>query len=246
MSRVLSGPADIPGGEFALSGLDPQGAIFSLVGKRKQERDMADYTFFFNPMSRAQIARWALHETGANYEPVLVEWNDKPRALLDANPMGKLPTLLHHHGGHDYVITEAAAVCHYLAEREGPELRPTDEEKADYWRWMFFAAGPVEQATTAHALGWNPSEKEQGMAGFGSYERTMDALDKWLSKHDYVCGDRFTMADVYVGSQVDWGLQFESMPRRKSFQAYAERFREREGYKDAKAIDNELIRKMQK
>lgn len=207
---------------------------------------MADYTFFFNPMSRAQIARWALHEVGADYKPVFVDWANKPQALLDANPMGKLPTIVHHTGEHDQVVSEAAAVCHYLAVREAPELLPRDEENADYFRWLFFAAGPVEQATTAHALGWTPTEQQQGMAGFGSYERTMDALDGWLSSHDYVCGDRFTMADVYVGSQVDWGLAFKSMPNRPAFEAYAGRLRARAAYQAAKAIDNALIAEMQK
>lgn len=202
---------------------------------------MADYTFFFNPMSRAQIARWALHEVGADYEPVMVEWDDKPQALLDANAMGKLPTIIHHDGGSDRVVSEAAAVCHYLAEREQPDLLPRDEEKADYFRWMFFGAGPIEQATTAKALGWEPSRTEEATAGFGSYDRTIDALDGWFEDHDYVCGDRFTMADVYVGSLVDWGLAFKSMPERQSFGAYAERLRARDAYKAAKAIDNKLI-----
>lgn len=66
---------------------------------------MAEYTFFFNPMSRAQIARWALHEAGADYESVLVDWANKPAALLEANLMGKLPTIIHHHGGHDHVVS---------------------------------------------------------------------------------------------------------------------------------------------
>jgi glutathione S-transferase len=207
---------------------------------------MADYTFFFNPMSRAQIARWALHEVGADYEPVFVDWKDKPRALLEANAMGKLPTIIHHHNGHDHVVSEAAAVCHYLADREAPDLLPREDEKADYFRWMFFAAGPLEQAITARAMGWEVAENKQGMAGFGSYDRTIDALDGWLSKHDYVCGARFTMADVYLGSQVDWGLQFQSIPVRESFEAYAARVRERDGYKQAKAIDNKLIQEMQR
>jgi glutathione S-transferase len=49
---------------------------------------MAAFTFFYNPMSRAQIARWALHEVDADYVPVLVQWDAKPAALLAANPMG--------------------------------------------------------------------------------------------------------------------------------------------------------------
>ena len=206
---------------------------------------MADYTFFFNPMSRAQIARWALHEAGADYDPVFVPWDDRPQALLDANPMGKLPTVVHHHGDHDHVVTEAAAICHYLAERDAPNLLPRDEEKADYFRWLFFAAGPVEQAVTAKSMGWEVSGDRQMMAGFGSYDRTIDTLDHWLATRDYVTGDRFTMADVYVGSQVDWGLLFGTMPHRDSLMAYARRCRAREAYQAAKAIDDRLIAEMQ-
>ena len=211
---------------------------------------MADYTFFFNPMSRSQIARWALHETGADYEPVFVPWKNKPQALLAANPMGKLPTIIHHAPEDDLVVSEAAAICHYLAEaqatRGAGDLLPRGPEKAPYFRWLFFAAGPVEAATTAHSLGWKPEGKQQGMVGFGSYERTIDTLDAWLSAHDYVCGKRFTMADVYVGSQVDWGCAFGSMPERPGFTAYLERIRAREAYQAAKAIDTQLIEEMQR
>lgn len=207
---------------------------------------MAEYTFFFNPMSRAQIVRWALHEAGADYEPVFVDWANRPQALLDANPMGKLPTIVHHHGGHDHVVSEAAAVCHYVAEMSAPALLPTEHEKADYFRWLFFAAGPLEQAVTNKALGWEPADERQQMTvGFGSFERTVDTLAGWFAGHDYVCGGRFTMADVYVGSAVDWGLQFGTIPQRDSLAAYAGRLREREGYQAAKAIDNALIAEMQ-
>ena len=206
---------------------------------------MADYTFFHNPMSRAAIARWALEEAGVDYETVLVDWQDKPKELLDANPMGKLPTIIHHHNGHDHVVTEAAAVCHYVAEQHAPQLLAKSEEMADYFRWLFFAAGPVEQAVTARSMGWDVPEDKQGMAGFGSYDRAVDALDSWLQSHDYVCGDRFTMADVYVGSQVDWGLTFKSLPERDSFKAYQARIQQRSAYQSAKAADGKLIEAMQ-
>ncbi len=207
---------------------------------------MAAFTFFYNPMSRAQIARWALHEVAADYEPVLVKWEAKPGALLEANPMGKLPTIVHHHAGHDHVVTEAAAICHYLAAVH-PEagLLPGEHELADYFRWLFFAAGPLEQAVTNKAYGWNPDEKQELSVGFGSYERTIDALEGWFAGHDFVCGERFTMADVYVGSAIDWGLMFKSIPERPAFAAYAERFRARDAYREAKAIDNKLIEEMQ-
>jgi glutathione S-transferase len=208
---------------------------------------VAAFTFFYNPMSRAQIARWALHEVGADYEPVLVEWDNKPAALLEANAMGKLPTIIHHHGGHDHVVSEAAAVCHYLAATHPQAgLLPGEHELADYFRWLFFAAGPLEQAVTNKAYGWLPDERQQVALGFGSYERTIDALDGWFAAHDYVCGPRFTMADVYVGSAVDWGLGFKTIPERPALAAYAERVRGRDAYREAKAIDTRLIEEMRK
>jgi glutathione S-transferase len=208
---------------------------------------MADYMFFTNPMSRGQIARWALHEVDADYEQVLVNWQDKQPAFLAANPMGKVPTIVHHLEVGDRVVTEAAAICLYLAEMH-PEagLLPNEAETADYFRWTLFAAGPVEQAITSRALKFEPTPEQQPMAGWGSFERTMDTLEKHLGSTTYVCGDRFTMADVYVGSAVDWGLNFGIIPPNEAFVAYAERMQARPRYKAAKAVDNALIAEMKK
>mgnify|MGYP000851924209 FL=1 len=208
---------------------------------------MAAYTLFTNPMSRGQIARWALHEVGADYDQVLVDWAAKPAAFLAANPMGKVPTLIHHAPGGDRIVTECAAICAYLAHvHHEAGLAPLEAEAADYYRWLFFAAGPVEQAVVGRSMGWEVPADRQGMVGFGSYERVLDALDGHLSDHAFTCGDRFTMADVYVGSQVDWGLTFGSIPPRPAFVAYAERLQARDAYKAAKGIDNTLIQEMRK
>lgn len=207
---------------------------------------MSDYTLYTNPMSRGQIARWALHEAGADYDQVLVDWTAKPDALARANPLAKVPTLVHRHGGRDRVVTEAAAFCHYVADMSAPDLLPRPEEKADYFRYLFFTAGPVEAAVTSKAMGWSVEDpRKQGMLGFGSFERAIGALETMLSDRHYVCGDRFTMADVYVGAQVDWGLMFQSIPSRPAFEAYAERVRGRAAYRAAKAIDTKLIEEMQ-
>ena len=207
---------------------------------------MADITFFHNPMSRGQIAHWALHETGADFETIIVDWNDKPEALMAANPMGKIPTIIHHASDGDIVVSEAPAICHYLAEiASGQTLLPTPRERGDYFRWLFFAAGPVEQAITGKSMGWEVPENKTGMVGFGSFDLTIDTLDWWLSDRDYVCGKRFTMADVYVGSTVDWGLAFGTMPERPSFAAYAERIRARDAYRAAKEKDNAMIAQAQ-
>jgi len=208
---------------------------------------MAAYTLFTNPMSRGQIARWALHEAGAEYDQVLVDWADKPAEFLAANAMGKVPTLIHHSETGERVITECAAICAYLAEVE-PEgkLLPSDAELADYYRWMFFAAGPVEQAIVGRSMSWEVPKEREGMVGFGSLERTLNALKGHLGGRDYVCGGNFTMADVYVGSQIDWGLIFGSIPPEPEFCAYAERLQARPAYKAAKAIDNALIEESRK
>lgn len=205
---------------------------------------MSKIDFYTNPMSRGQIARWALHEAGADYEQHLLDYGTTMKApeYLAINPMGKVPAIVHNGN----VVTEGAAICAYLADAF-PEagLQPTPNERADYYRWMFFAAGPVEAAVTNRSLKWEPTEEQQRMAGYGSYDHVVDALEGSLADRDYVCGDRFTAADIYVGAQVDWGLQFGSIPSRPAFEAYASRLRARDAYNAAKAIDCALIAEMQ-
>ena len=147
----------------------------------------------------------------------------------------------------DRTISEAAAICAYLADaRPLAELAPREAERADYYRWMFFAAGPLEQAIVAKSMGWETPKEREMMVGFGSLDRVLDTLEGHLGSADWICGERFTMADVYVGSQVDWGLAFGSIPPRPAFEKYAARLREREANKVAKAIDNALIEEAQK
>ncbi|QUL39236.1 glutathione S-transferase family protein [Erythrobacter sp. JK5] len=203
---------------------------------------MAEFTFYTVAMSRGQISRWALHEAGADYEHVMMNWETRPETFREINPMNKVPALVHHHGGHDHVVTEAAAINHYLAETHPDKgLLPDAHEKAAYFRWLFFGAGPLEQAVVAQAMGWKVPEDKVGMAGFGSLELTLDALDSWLSANDWVAGQRFTMADTYVGSQFIWGLRFGSIPERPSFKAYVERLTNRPCYLEAIVIDQKII-----
>ena len=205
---------------------------------------MSKIDFYTNPMSRGQIARWALHEAGAEYEQHILSYDSTMKApeYLAINPMGKVPAIVHD----GKVVTECAAICAYLADAFSEKgLQPTSNERADYYRWMFFAAGPVESAITNRHMKWEPTEEQQRMAGYGSYEHAIAALDGALSGKEYICGDRFTAADIYVGSQVDWGVQFGTLPSNPAFVDYAERLRERPAYKEAKAIDGALIAEMQ-
>ncbi|HWH22244.1 MAG TPA: glutathione S-transferase family protein, partial [Allosphingosinicella sp.] len=167
---------------------------------------MSNITFYTNPMSRGRIARWMLEEVGEPYETVLLDYGTgmKSPDYLAINPMGKVPAIRHG----DTVVTEAAAICAYLADifpDKGLAPPPGNERRGPYYRWMFFAAGPVEAAVTAKALGLLAPEEKKGMAGYGSFEDTMAALEQAVSQGEYICGDQFTAADVYVGSQIGWG-----------------------------------------
>lgn len=205
---------------------------------------MSRIDFYTNPMSRGQIARWALHEVGADYDQHLLDYGTTMKApeFLAINPMGKVPSIVHN----GKVVTECAAICAYLADAfPAAGLQPTADERADYYRWMFFAAGPVESAITNRHLKWEPTAEQERMTGYGNYDKAVAALEGALSGKNYVCGDHFTAADVYVGSQVDWGLQFGTLPSNPAFTAYAERLRERPAYKASKAIDGALIAEAQ-
>ena len=196
--------------------------------------------FYTNPMSRGQIARWALHEAGAEYDQVLLEYGSTMKAddYLKVNPMGKVPAIEHD----GKIVTEGAAICAYLAETfPDAGLAPSAEERADYYRWLFFAAAPLEAAITNRSLGFEVAPDKEMMAGYGNYDRVVDVLDAKFQTDAYVCGSRFTMADVYVGAQIVWGTQFGTLPERESFIALGKRVTEREAYLSAKAVDDALI-----
>lgn len=197
--------------------------------------------FWTNPMSRGQIAHWMLEELGQPYTTNWLDWGPtghKSPTYLAVNPMGKVPAIRHD----GKVVTEAAAICLYLADAfPQAKLKPSGAALADYYRWTLFCSGPIEQAVTARVLKWELPAGQSMMAGFGSYDEAVNALAGFLTDRAYVCGDAFTAADVYVGSCVDWGMAFGTMPKLPSFEAYAERLRQRPGYKSAKAINDQKI-----
>ena len=201
---------------------------------------MTSLTFYTNPMSRGQIARWMLEEVGAPYEQVLLDYGTTMKApdYLAINPMGKVPAIKHG----EVVVTEAAAICLYLADAF-PEanLAPDPVHRGDYYRWTFFAAGPVEAAVTNRTMGWQVPPDRKMMAGYGDYDDAVAALERAVAGKAFVAGDRFSAADVYVGSTIDWGLMFKTLPDRPAFQDYITPMRDRAAYKKAKAIDAALM-----
>jgi glutathione S-transferase len=202
----------------------------------------ADLIFYTNPMSRGQIVRWMLEEVGQPYEQVVLDYGTtmKSPEYLAVNPMGKVPAIKHG----EAVVTECAAICAYLADAfPDAGLAPAPADRADYYRWMFFAAGPVESAVTNKSLGFEVPAGKSMMAGYGSFDAAMDGLEAAVSGKKFIAGDRFSAADVYVGSQINWGLMFGSIDKRPAFQAYWDGLKERPAFLKARAIDESLMPK---
>jgi glutathione S-transferase len=192
-------------------------------------------TLYSNPQSRGLIAQWMLAELGQPHEVVTLDYGTTMKApdYLAINPMGKVPALVHEVAGTKRVVTEAAAICAYVAEAF-PEagLLPDAAGRAAYFRWMFFAAGPLEAAVIDRQLKVEVAPEQRMMVGYGSYEDAVATLEGAMpTDGGWIAGARFTAADVYVGSAVDWGIKFGTLPERPGFTAYADRFRQRPAYR---------------
>lgn len=194
--------------------------------------------FYTNPMSRGRTVRWMLEEVGAEYETVVLGYGPamKTPDYLALNPMGKVPTLVHDKG----VVTEAAAICLWLAEAF-PQAGMLPQDRGALYRWMFFAAGPLEQAVVNSSFGWKATDpRAEGRMGYGSLERVVATLTGHLSANAFICGG-FGVADVYMGSQIGWGLRFGSLPGNDVLQAYWDRLKERPALIRAAALDDALV-----
>ncbi|RYC12251.1 glutathione S-transferase family protein [Ciceribacter ferrooxidans] len=205
---------------------------------------MTELTFYTNPMSRGRIVRWMLEETGQPYRTEIVPFGApmKSPEYRAVNPMGKVPSIRHG----ETVVTECAAICAYLADAfPDAGLAPPAVERGSYYRWLFFAAGPLEAVTSNRALGFEVPPDRQRMVGYGSFEDVMDTLEHAVSQSSYVAGDRFTAADVYVGSHIGWGLHTGSIEKRSAFESYLGRVGSRPAAARAAALDEAATREMQ-
>lgn len=199
-------------------------------------------TLYHAVPSRGAIVRWMLEEIGHPYEIELLDLSRNDQlapAYLKVNPMGKVPALRHG----DTVITEVAAICCYLADAF-PEagLAPAvdDPLRGPYLKWLFFGPSCIEPAVIAKAMNWSGGRR--GMLGWADFDTVVEVVAAAVAHGPYILGQRFTAADVVIGSQIRWGMLFKTLPARPEFVAYSQRLEDRPALQSSIALDAELAK----
>lgn len=205
-----------------------------------------ELVFYTHPMSRGRIIRWMLEEIGHPYRTEALTYGATMKApgYLSINPMGKVPAIRHG----DTVVTEAAAIVTYLADafpEAGLAPPPGHCLRGPYYRWLFFAAGPVEAAANNKAMGFVVPEGRERMMGYGRFDDVVNVLEGAVSQGTYLVGERFTAADIYVGSHIGFGMQFGIFEKRPAFERYWQSLSLRPAALRAKAIDDALVAEQQ-
>ena len=202
---------------------------------------MAKLTLYHASPSRSSIVRWMLEELGEPYDLhvlSLMKGEQSAPSYLAVNPMGKVPALRHG----DVVITEAAAICTYLADEfphAGLNVPVGDPRRGPYLKWLFFGPSCVEPAIIDRAFP-RSEQPRRGMLGYGDFDTVMNVVAKGVEPGSYLLGEHFTAADVVVGSTLRWGLMFGLLPTRPEFIAYVGRLERRPALQRATALDQEL------
>lgn len=196
--------------------------------------------FYTHPQSRGRTVRWMLEECGLDYQTELLEYGTSMKSpeYLRINPLGKVPALQHG----KQIITETAAICAYLADAfPAAQLAPARAQRGAYYRWLLFAAAPLEQAIIHKALGVMVSDEQRGFVGTAEVEQLAEVLANHLAGREFIAADHFTAADVYVGAQIGFGLQFGTVPKLDALQDYWNRLSERPARLRAAALDDALL-----
>ena len=176
---------------------------------------------YFNPQSRAVIAKWILDECGVAYETVPIDFTKrehKSSEFLNINPAGKLPALV----DGDTKVFEGAAICLYLADKF-PEANLAPKigapERGRYLSLMVYSTSQLEPAMGDFLL----KVETLAQRGWTDFETTKDVIEGELGEGPYLFGDWFTAADIMIGSMFIWKRIWGSPPDRPKLEAYVDR-----------------------
>jgi glutathione S-transferase len=202
---------------------------------------MTKLTLYHAAPSRSSIVRWMLEEIGEPYDVHLLDLqagDNRQPGYLAVNAMGKVPALKHG----DAVITEAAAICLYLADafpRAGLTVPVGDPRRGAFLKWLFFSPGCLEPAVTDRAFK-RAEQPPRAALGYGDFETTMDVVARAVQPGPYLLGETFTAADVVIGSTLRWATMFKLIPERPEFTAYVGRIGARPAAQRARDLDQAL------
>ncbi len=186
---------------------------------------------YMHPMSRAATTAWMLEELDAPHERIVIDFaageqnSPEYRAI---NPMGKVPALV----DGDVVITEAAAICAYLADKFAEKgLAPPSgsTERATYYRYLFFPGVTLEPLLCVTSLGIEDIKAHS--MGWGDMSRGMATVESMTPEKDWALGARFTAADVVFGGALAFFSGFDMMEASPRVAAYLERIKARPAYR---------------
>ena len=202
---------------------------------------MAKLTLYHAAPSRSSIVRWMLEEIGEPYEIQLLSLSkgeNRAPDYLAVNPMGKVPALRHG----DAVITEAAAICAYLAD-EFPRAKLNvplgDARRGPYFKWLFFGPSCIEPAMMDRAFP-RKEEARRAALGYGDFDTVIKVVADAVARGPYILGEQFTAADVVIGSTLRFGMLFKLLPEQPEFTVYTGRLAQRPALQRAEAQDKEL------
>jgi glutathione S-transferase len=176
---------------------------------------------YYNPQSRAVIAKWMLDECGAQYEIVAIDFakrEHKAPEFLQINPAGKLPALV----DGDAKIFEGTAICLYLGDKfPQANLAPKigSPERGRYLSLMVYATSQLEPAMGDALL----KVDHLPQRGWTDFATAQDVVEGELGKGSYLFGDWFTAADIMIGSMFIWKRIFGAPPGRPVLEAYVDR-----------------------
>jgi glutathione S-transferase len=204
---------------------------------------MSALTLYHAAPSRSSTTLWMLEEVGHPYGIHLLsikKGDNREHPYLAINPMGKVPALKHG----DAIITEVAAICCYLADafpEAGLNIPVGDPQRGPYLKWLFFAPGVIEPAIMDRAFP-RVAAPPRAALGYGDFDTAIDVLAKAVTPGPFLMGEKFTAADVVIGSQLRWATIFKLIPERKEFTDYVARFADRPAVKRAQAKDEQLAK----
>lgn len=202
--------------------------------------ESADLVFYYAPRSRAFRVLWFLEELDRPYKVHLISLEKaehKQAEFLKVSPMGKVPAVV----DQGTPIAESGAILAYLGDKYSAghlAPRPDDPRRADYLHWLFFAAGVMEGAFGEKLFNWDVPARRVAWGSFADMEKAITAA---LAPGSWLLGEEFTAADVFICSNLHWGMLMKLFPDNRVIAGYVERCATRPALERALEIEERFI-----